>query len=118
MNGDSGQPRQREQTGLSLEVGVDNIGDQSNVSQQNGSEINIGANGNGELSNGQDSNGENGNGDDHEIVATNIGQAAAESSSRDDKQEIEDKEQSEQNGQIVLESEMKEPESQVDNACR
>ena len=61
MNGDNGQSQQTGQTRLSLQIGVDNIGNQSNVSQQNGSEIDIGANGNGELSNGHNSNGENGN---------------------------------------------------------
>ena len=44
-----------------------------------------------------------------------IDQAATVLSSRDDKQEIEDKEPSEENGQTLVESKIKETESQVDN---
>ena len=97
MNGDDGQSQQTGQTGLSLQIGVDNIGNQLNGRQQNESEANgngnengngnNGSNGNGngdengDLSNGQGSNG-NGNDNNQIIVAASSGIG--------DKAEIED----------------------------
>ena len=109
MNGDISQSQQ---TGLSLQIGVDNISNQLNGRQQGESQVNgNGDNGNdhgngngdenGDLSNGQGSNGNGGN--DNQVII-------AASSDIGGKAEIDD----DQKDQAVVESEVKEPELKID----